>query len=107
MAVTEEQFPDLQDSIEELDKNPDANEGVRIYQTFKNKKHLDEFTNDGPLDWAQFPRGPHFHNMGQFAYEACKDVLNEGRLAVYMAADNNVAGLFQDKWCDLIAEQIY
>ncbi len=107
MAVTEEQLFDLTDYVAKLDKHEDANEGVRIYQTFETKRHLDIYTNNGPLDWAQVPRGPRFNTIGQSIYEACKDVLDEGKIAVYMAVDNNVAGLFNDKWCDLIAKEVY
>jgi len=108
VAVTEEQLPVLEDHVNELDKHEDAaNEGVRIYESFKTKKHLDEYTNNGPLDWASKPGGPRFNALGQSTYEACLEVIQVGKVAVYMAVDYNVVELFQDKWNDLIQESIY
>lgn len=109
IAITDNpELERLQDDVAELDRHPDAgNEGVRIYDTFNDLKTLDEYTNDGPLDWAQKPRGPRFNNLGQSTYEACKEILDEGKIAVYMAVDYNVVEQFQEKWYDKITESIY
>jgi len=108
IAITEKQLPVLIDHVAELDKHPNAgNEGVRIYSTFETKRHLDFYTNDGPVDWVQKARGPQFNALGQSTYEACLDILKEGKIAVYMAVDYNVVKEFQDDWYDLITESIY
>jgi len=108
LAVSPEQLEGVRETVAELDRHPDAgNEGVRIYDVFDDLKELDEYTNDGPLDWAQKPRGPQFNNLGQSTYEACREVILENKIAVYMAVDYNVVEQFQTKWDDVILECIY
>ena len=109
LAITEDQLEELLDHVVELNEDPyaAANEGVKIYSTFETKRHLDVHTNDGPLDWVQKARGPSFNALGQSTYEACLGVLNEGKIAIHMTVDNNVAEIFQDKWYDSIVQSMY
>lgn len=108
LAVTPNQLEGVKETVKELDRHPDAgNEGVRIYDTFDDLQALDEYTNDGPLDWAQKPCGPRFNKLGQTTYESCREAILDKKIAVYMAVDYNVVEKFQEKWEDVIIDCIY
>lgn len=72
--------------MNELDKNY-GNEGVRIYNTFHTVKELDEYTHNGPYDWASKPMGLQFINYSEKTYKEIKKIINEGHVAVYCAID--------------------
>lgn len=57
-------------------------------RTFKTIEALDEFTNGGPLDWAQKPRGPRFYEVPEDEYEEMKEIIKNGNIAHYLTCDN-------------------
>lgn len=78
-----------------LNKLEDAcNVGVSIYNVLKNKKELDIYTNDGPLDWIGKCTGPNFEQMNEDHYRDCLNVINDGNILVYMSVDYNVCDVF-------------
>ena len=107
LCVTEEQFLDLEESLDELGNHPDAqNEGV-FMDVYRTKQQLDEYANDAPLDWASKPGGPRFVNMSQGRYELCLTIIEEGDIVVDASVDRNVVAIFEDKWNDLVVSSIY
>lgn len=81
-----------------LHKNPRAaNEGVRINEIIKNKKQLDEYTNDGPWDWASKPRGLQYNCLTKDQYDLCKEQIDNDRILVLMWVDYNVTDDFYTK----------
>jgi hypothetical protein len=88
----------LKKFVTKLNKNPRAsNEGVRITEIFKRKKDLDEYTNDGPFDWASKPRGLQFNGLTEEQYNLCKEEIEEDKIIVMMWVDYNVTDQFYDK----------
>ncbi len=55
--------------------------------TLRTFKELDEYTNGGPLDWAQKPRGPKFWSIRKEKYDEIKKILKEGVIAHYVSFD--------------------
>ena len=100
---------DFEQYMHELDRDPDAsNEGVRFYEIFRNLKELQEYVNDGPLDWARKPMGPRFINMGADSYKIFKEVVDKGEIVGELAVDYNVCEKFEcSKFKDIIIEALY
>lgn len=94
-------FSDLEDYIHKLNEHEDAgNEGVRYYESFRTMKELDEYTNDGPFDWASLPCGVRFENLNEESYEICKSMLKEYGSATIVMVDYNVCEIFEDDMGD-------
>ncbi len=80
-----------------LNDHDDAqNEGVSIYMSAESKEELDEYTNDGPLDWAQKPTGPRFECLNEGRYKLCKEVIEDGGIAIECWVDNNICEKFEE-----------
>jgi hypothetical protein len=93
---SEEELDTLRDIIEEWDNNPEAsNEGVRIWDIFKSQKELDEYTNNGPLDWAQLPRGPNFTCVSEQDYKKWTTGIKNKKIICKVACDWNVNEQFE------------
>jgi len=109
ISVPKKRLEDLKEFVSKLNDNPQAaNEGVRIYETFKTIRKLNNYTNDAPLDWASKPGGPRFRNLNKETYEACVRAMEDNHYAVYMAVDYNVVDIFEDSdWWNMIEESIY
>lgn len=102
-SFPEDEYDGLLDELKELEAHPEAfNEGISIYFEGTTKKELDEYTNGGPLDWAQRPRGPEFEYMSEPAYDAALESLNEGDMVMYLRIDWNVFDQTQEKFGDII-----
>ena len=102
-SFPEDDYDGILDELKIIDSHPDAaNEGTCIYFEGTTKKELDEYTNDGPLDWAQRPRGPGFENLGQGEYEAAIEALNGGNMIMYLRIDWNAYELAHKTFGDLI-----
>jgi len=107
VAVSEDEFLAFEESIDELGGHPDAqNEGVYM-DHFTTKQQLDEYTNDGPLDWAQKPGGPRFRNLDEYRYGLCMDIIQDGEIAVALNVDRNVVEEFENMWNDLVVSVSY
>lgn len=92
------ELSNLKHFVTRLNKNPRAsNEGVRISEVIKRKKDLDEYTNDGPYDWASKPRGMQFNAMNEEQYNICKEAIEKDKIIVLMSVDYNVTDIFYDK----------
>ena len=89
----------------ELNDHEDAgNEGVRMYMQVDSMESLNEYTNDGPIDWAQKPTGPRFNNMTEEHYIMCKEIVEEGHVAIECWVDYNVCEKFDDDYSTHILE---
>lgn len=96
-----DEISDLEEYVIELDKHEYAgNEGVRMYEGFTTMKELDEYTNDGPFDWASLPGGVRFENLNKEAYEICKSMIEKHGSATIVMVDYNVCDIFQDDMGD-------
>ena len=105
VSLAKAEVDDFRDYIHELAKHEDAqNEGVRIYLLTDSKEELDEYCNEGPIDWAQKPTGPHFNRMMKEHYEMCLEIVQNGGTAVDVWIDHNVAEQFADDYKDNILD---
>lgn len=99
MAMNSNEIDELEKYVHELNENPDnANEGVRIRERFETLKELQDYTNDGPYDWASKPRGLQFINFSESDYNECKKVIEDGGIAIYIYVDYNACDEFSEKY---------
>lgn len=95
----------FEEYINELDKHEDAmNEGCRIYMIAKTMDELNEYTNGRPFDWASKPCGLNFEHLDERHYNLCKEVIEEGGMAVECWIDYNVGEQFDDDYGKQIIE---
>lgn len=93
---SKEELEALKEIIEDWDNHPDAsNEGVRIWNVFETKEELDHYTNDGPLDWAQLPRGPNFISTNKEDYYKWLEKIQKNKIICKVACDWNVNEMFE------------
>jgi len=103
-----EELPTIEESVQELNDHPDAgDEGAGIYAIFETKKELDEYTNDGPLDWASKPGGPQFRNFAEHTYITCLEIIQNGDVVISLSVDRNVVDMFEAQWGDIIVKSMY
>lgn len=103
---SKEELRTLEEIIEEWDDHPEAsNEGVRIWQVFETKEQLDEYVNDGPLDWASLPRGPRFINQTEDVYKEWLDRIKRNKIVCKVMCDWNVNERFEDDLNDFEWEE--
>lgn len=102
-SISEEDYDGVIEALKEIENMPDAsNEGVSIRFECETKKELDEYVNDGPLDWAQKPRGPSFEYMSEPQYKAALEILEEGHTVMELSIDWNVYDKVQQEFRDII-----
>jgi hypothetical protein len=105
MAIPESQIDNLEKYVAELNEDPEAsNEGVRIYMLATNMNELNEFTHDGPFDWASRPGGLQYINLSEEAHSLCKEAIQKGDVAVQVWVDYNVCDQFDNDWQNQILE---
>ncbi len=73
--------------LERKKQELDYYDSADLRATLRTFKELDEYTNGGPLDWAQKPRGPKFWNIRKEKYDEIKKILKEGVIAHYVSFD--------------------
>jgi len=99
LSLSKDQVDNFSDYMADLNEHEDAgNEGVRVYLIAKDKEYLDEYVNDGPVDWAQKPTGIRFNRMSEDHYKMCLEIVEEGGVAVECWVDHNVSEKFDDDW---------
>lgn len=105
LSIPKGHMDSFEEYMAELSDHEDArNEGVRIYMQVTSMESLDEYANDGPLDWAQKPTGPRFNNISEHVYLMCKEIVEEGHVAVECWVDYNVCEKFGDDYAPHILE---
>ena len=103
MSIPKEEVHELMNSISAYNDLSEAtNEGVRCYFSADTLKSLQEYTNDGALDWASLPGGPQFIRMSESNYEECKAEIEKGCSVAEVWVDYNVCERFTDEWKDEI-----
>jgi hypothetical protein len=108
LCVSDDDYDALLEFISELSNDPLAsNEGVYLGNEFNDIKKLQEYTNGGPMDWAQKPRGPEFEYYSEAQYEAALDIIKEGHTAVEVIVDRNVQHKLENEFGDLIKQASY
>ena len=99
LSLPEDEIESFQEYIKKLDKHEYAqNEGVHMYMLAESLDELNKYTNDGPIDWAQKPTGPRFNNLSEHNYELCKEIIEDGGVAVECWVDYNVCDIFEDEY---------
>jgi len=105
VGISRTEVESFAEYIAELNDHEDAaNEGVSAEMFAYDKKELDEYTNDGPIDWAQKPTGPRFERLGPEQYKSCLEIIENGGVAIECWIDNNVCEKFDDDYGDKIVE---
>lgn len=99
--VNNRDIQDLRNFVKKLNKDPMAsNEGVSISALFKDINELNDYTNDGPYDWASKPRGLQFRNLCEETYEICKRYIETHGNSAIVSIDYNVFDKFQDEYAE-------
>ena len=99
LSIPKKHIRDIQNYVSDLNKHPDSfNEGVEIYCLLKTLKELQEYTNDGPLDWASLPGGPQFFAIPEENYNIGKKGIEIGHTIVGVSVDYNVCKKFVNLW---------
>jgi hypothetical protein len=105
VSLLKNEVEDFQEYMSKLNNHPDAgNEGVRIYLLSETVDELKEYVNKGPLDWAQKPTGPRFNRMTEEHYNLCKEIIEEGGIAVECWIDYNVCEKFDNDYGNKIVD---
>ncbi len=105
VALHKEEQESFEEYINELDKHEDAqNEGCRIYMIATTMDELNEYTNGRPFDWASKACGLNFENLNKEHYNLCKEVVEEGGIAIQCWIDWNVCEQFDDDYSDQVIE---
>jgi len=91
--------------INKLDNHEDSyNEGVHVYMLAETIDELNEHTNNGPIDWAQKPTGPRFKNLSEHNHNLCKEIIEDGGVAVECSVDYNITEVFEEEYGNHIIE---
>jgi len=105
VSLHEKEVDSFDEFMKELDCHEDAqNEGVRVYMLAKTIDELDVYTNNGPIDWAQKPTGPRYNHLSETNYKLCKEIINDGGVAIECWVDWNVNEIFEEKYDNKIVE---
>jgi hypothetical protein len=107
MSIEKDHEDKFEDYMDKLNKyHPD--EGVRYEVKLKSIKELEEYTNEGPLDWASYPRGPRFLAMSEDVFLKCKEsFLTEGPISIYEVwVDYSACEQFCSKYEDRILAEV-
>ncbi len=105
MSIPKDYFERFDGYVASLNNTPEAcNEGVHIYMTSETLKNLQEYTNDGPLDWASLPGGPQFINLGEGSYNKAKNEIEKGNMVLEVSVDYNVCEKFCRDWKQMLTE---
>lgn len=102
-SVSEDDYDGLIEYLKELDNDPLAsNDGVHIRGEHTKLEELDEYTNGEPLDWAKKPRGPDFNYLSPGEYQAAREIILEGNIALEVSIDRNVQYKAEEAFGDII-----
>lgn len=105
LAIPPDMIGTLEADIAELnDIQENQNEGVNFHYMFDNIKELETFTNDGPFDWASFPRGLQYTNITESHYNLCKGFIKKGLTVAEVRVDYNACDEFEDSWRQFVLE---
>ena len=106
LSIPENSLPELLNYISELNQEPEAsNEGVRTYFSATTLKELQEYTHDGPFDWASKPGGLQFNNLSENNYITCKEILDSGGTVIEVWVDYGACETFDRDWKDNIVAE--
>lgn len=77
-------FKEIDEVLEKCSNELEYVDLAQLDCTFYNLRDLDEYTNDGPLDWVQEVMGPKMWNLGMDTYAACKEIFENHKGMVHM-----------------------
>jgi hypothetical protein len=105
VSIPKNIIDDFENYMNELNEHEDAqNEGVSVYLTATNMDELHEHVNGRPYDWASKPCGLKFENMSKENYILCKEIIENGGVAVECWVDYNVCDIFEEDYGEYIIE---
>lgn len=108
LGIRKDEEDKFNDFINALNEDEESyNEGCNIYYTFENVKQLQEYVNDGPIDWVKRVTGPEFTNLNKDGYEKCLEQLQDStKVLYYVSIDYNVCEIFEssDWFGDIILD---
>lgn len=108
LGLAKHQVEDFRSFVSSLHEHEyAANEGVQVSMLVDSLEELDQYVNEGPIDWAQKPTGPRFERMVEEHYNICKKHISHGGVAVEIWVDYNVCDEFQEEYEDCILEGLY
>lgn len=91
----EHKFIEFMDSFHVNDSERYNESGIGY--VFENIQELQEYTNNGPVDWVKRITGPKFVNMRRDNYEKCLAVLKDSdNIIYYVFIDSNTIEKFSN-----------
>jgi len=106
LSIPENSLPDLLTYISELNQEDEAsNEGVRTYFSATTLNELQEYTHDGPFDWASKPGGLQYINLTEDSYNTCKEIIDNRGTVIEVWVDYGVCEIFDNDWKDNIIRE--
>lgn len=98
--LKEDQIPEFEEFVKRMDDNPQyANEGVRVWERFNNKKDLYEYATERPYDWVTKAMTPEIVAMADETFAECLESINNGYIVFHLAVDYNACEEYErSKW---------
>ena len=72
--------------------------GIQILHELTNKDELNEYTNDGELDWISKATGPFYENLSKDLYSVCRESIKNESIVLCIWVDDIVNEKFNEKY---------
>ena len=96
VSLKSDEVYDFYDCIKIICDDDETDHGISVYMEANSIEELNEYTNDGPLDWIQKVLGPIFDNLDEDRYNKCKDIINNGNVVILCSVDHILEEKFGD-----------
>lgn len=107
LSLRKEEQESFEEYINELDKhNEAANEGATIHLIANSVEELNKYTDERPIDWITKATAIQFDNLSEAHYKMCREIIDEGGVAVECWVDYNVCEKFDEDYGNNILESI-
>jgi len=105
LSLRKENRDAFEEYMDNLNHHSDAgNEGVRIYMIADSVERLNKYTDERAIDWITRATAVQYDNLSEANYKTCKEIIEEGGVAVECWVDYNVCEKFDEDYGSNIIE---